>query len=161
MCHLRVLGAEWNAHSDGTEEGSSYAFGLLVNNLSTVRSQVRAIAKDESFADERERRLTVDGLRRDTPMIFTTSAMGPRPHVRVAVADYWGRPVADASHAPRIPIRAIKLGPGAPSIAEESLQWLLLVHGSPLDPTPTVQGHGASWDDTVLILHSAHPYRSR
>lgn len=159
--HLAALGAEWNRQADGTEEGHSYAFGLLVDNLSAVRSQVRAIAKDQSFADERERRLTVEGLRRDTPLSFTSSAMGPRPHVRVAVAGAWGEPVMDAAQAPRLPIRAIKLGPGAPSIAETSLHWMLMAHGYSLDPQPADEGHGVTWEETVLILRSEHPYRSR
>lgn len=160
VAELARLGTEWNRQSDGTEDGSSYAFGLLVSHLDTVRSQIRALAKDPSFSDEREQRLTVEGIRRRTPLTFTPSTMGPRPHVRLAVAERWGQSINTATTAPRLPIRAVKLGPDAPQIAETSLQWLLMGHGYSLDALHISQG-ASTWEESVLILRSAHPYRSR
>ncbi|SDS76904.1 hypothetical protein [Microbacterium paraoxydans] len=161
---LITLGNSWNLEMSGEDEqAAASAFNLLITHLEMARSRVRAVAKDPSFADERERRVTMEGIGRVSPMplTFTPSSMGPRPHVRLATAPTWGSVVPGAHSAPRLPIRAIKLGPDAPEIAEVSAQWMLRANGYYLDGIPVRSGWPDDWEHTVIVARSRHPYRSR
>lgn len=162
---LRQLRQQWLEARGGspTEVSVNSAFGILIANLTEVRSRVRAIAKDPSFQDEHEQRVTVESLTRHA-IVTTPSSMGPRPHVRLVAAEhgFWGRAVADASEAPRLPIRAIRLGPNAPDSALTATKWLLFTNGYDLDPVYVEEHSTATTFATSVVLDtSRHPYRTR
>lgn len=166
---LLRLADEWRnrAGDMATQHDLDEAFGVLVLNLVDARSRVRAIAKDPSFKDEDERRVTVESVSRHA-LMTTPSNMGPRPHVRlVAVEDgRWGDAVIRADLAPKLPIRAIRLGPNAPESADAATQWLLFANGYPLDPVHVDEdnvrpGSELTWEHAVVIDRSDHPYRAR
>lgn len=164
---LERLGEEWLvAHEEDTKsEGSQEAMRLLITHLTEVRSSVRAIAKDPAFADENEHRVTVEDVPADA-LTITPSSMGPRPHVRLVTsgAHRWGEVYPRGDLAPRLPIRAIRLGPNAPESARTATQWLLLSSGYRIDPDyagDDFRPYSMTWEDTVLLRTSAHPYRSR
>lgn len=158
---LTELAVEWNALRDsGEQHDFDYAFGLLVGEIQRLRSDLRAVAKDPSFSDEQERRITYDGAVGTEMLSTTPSPMGPRPHVKVAPAERWGTSVPSIEAAGRLPIRAVRVGPDAPKSAEASVEWALLAQGYPLEPTPFEHHAGESWADTVLVSRSRHPYRA-
>lgn len=146
-----------------TEESAGGAFGILIANLTEARSRVRAIAKDPSFQDEHEQRVTVESLTRHA-IVTTPSSMGPRPHVRLVAADHgaWGHAITDAADAPKLPIRAIRLGPNAPDSALTATKWLLFANGYDLDPVYIEEHSTATTFATSVVLDtSRHPYRTR
>jgi hypothetical protein len=166
---LRKLGDRWNeAHVyDVAEEGSNEAFGLLVAHLTEARADVRSRAKDPSFSDEHEQRVTVESFSRQA-LLTTPSSMGPRPHVRLVTSpdNKWGTAVKDAAASPKLPIRAVRLGPDAPQSATAATQWLLLANEYEIDPGYVDDGAPPpwmrqTWGETVVLDRSAHPYRSR
>lgn len=166
---LSKLGDRWIAACarDAAEEGRQDAFGLVVSHLAEARADVRSRAKDVAFSDEHEQRVTVESF--STKALLTTpSSMGPRPHVRLVTSanGKWGEPLESASAAPKLPIRAIRLGPDAPESAEAATQWLLLANGYEIDPLLVDDSGPApytrqTWEETVILDRSAHPYRSR
>lgn len=163
---LRALATRWNASRKATDYETFVTSNLNIDyeELPRIRAQVRARAKQAAFADEHEYRFTLSGGTTPSMLTFTPSSMGPRPHVRVAVADDWGRGIADPSKAEKLPIRAVRLGPSAPPIAEESLQWLLIANGYSIDAQPAGWDesgpYGSDWSSSVVIAKSAHPYRT-
>lgn len=136
-------------------------------NLAEVRSQVRAMAKDPAFADEQEQRVTVDRVS-FASLMTTPSSMGPRPQVRLVASEHhrWGEPYERAALAPKLPIRAVRLGPDAPESADSATKWLLLANGYELDPDygddEDPGPHSTlTWDRAVVLDRSVHPYRTR
>jgi len=163
------LGDQWlRERGDGlTEHSADAAFGVIVTNLAEARSRVRASAKDPAFADEHEQRVTVDGVSFKA-LMTTPSSMGPRPQVRLVASSQrrWGERHERADVAPKLPIRAIRLGPDAPDSAKPATQWLLLANGYQLDPDYADDDDPGphtplTWERTVILDRSAHPYRSR
>lgn len=167
---LKRLGDLWNAaHARDTaaEEGRSEAFGLIVADLADARADVRSRAKDPAFSDEHEQRVTVETFSRKA-LLTTPSSMGPRPHVRLVTSPTgkWGATVDFAAAAPKLPIRAVRLGPDAPESATTAVQWLLLASDYEIDPgyvddgttPPSMQ---PTWENTIVFARSEHPYRSR
>lgn len=135
--------------------------GPLIFRLERLRSDVRAIAKDPAFADEREQRVTIDRAPTVSAVITTPSSMGPRPHLRLAAVDRWDSIVVDATAAQKLPIRAVRLGPNAPDSAIAATRWSLLANGysldgEPVDPTTNAE----TWSHAVIIDRSEHPYRA-
>jgi hypothetical protein len=166
---LRNLGEQWLAARDGgrSEQDADEAFAVIVRHLTEVRSDVRSRAKDPAFSDEHEQRVTVETVSYRA-LLTTSSSMGPRPHVRLVASENgrWGEICERGDTAPKLPIRAVRLGPDAPDSASAGTQWLLLANGYLLDPdyaddddpdpfTPQ------TWANSVVIDHSMHPYRSR
>ncbi|MCC4909457.1 hypothetical protein [Microbacterium sp. cx-59] len=49
---LRELGDDWRLKNDSADD-QDWAFGLIIGHIELLRSNVRVVAKDESFADER------------------------------------------------------------------------------------------------------------
>lgn len=166
---LKRLGDRWlqAAHDDAADDPSMDAFGVIVLNLVEARSQVRAIAKDPAFSDEDERRVTVETVSQSS-LITTPSSMGPRPQVRLVTSQggRWGESAIRADIAPPLPIRAIRLGPNAPDSAFAAAQWLLYANGYQLDPVRVDEGDPSphaeiTWESSVVIDKSEHPYRAR
>lgn len=168
---LTTLGHRWNiAKAEETEaEKSDSAFILLLHELTVARSHVRAYAKDVSFEEEHEQRITLETVSLDAIM-FTPSSMGPRPHVQIVGSDghRFGLSYPTANEARKLPIRAMRLAPGAPDSAVTSTEWLLVTHGYRLDPDHRVEEDDdgefhdwEEWTDSVVIDRSSHPYRSR
>ena len=166
---LSKLGDQWiAAHArDVAEEGSQDAFGLLITHLAEARSDVRSRAKDPAFSDEHEQRVTVESFSIKA-LITTPSSMGPRPHVKLvtSAAGKWGETFESADAAPKLPIRAIRLGPDAPESATAATRWLLTANDYEIDPTFVDDGTPPpymrqTWEETVILDRSAHPYRSR
>lgn len=166
---LESLANQWSMvrGSGTTEVEADAAFGVIVTNLAEMRSRVRAMAKDAAFADEDEQRVTVNWFSHESVMT-TPSSMGPRPQVRVVASarGRWGGTVERADLAPKLPIRAIRLGPDAPDSAEPATQWLLLANGYDLDPNYVDDDEPGpntplTWERAVVIGRSTHPYRTR
>lgn len=168
---LSSLGHQWNIANarDAHLESSGEAFLLLLRQLTVARSHVRAYAKDASFEDEHEQRITLETVSLDA-VLFTPSSMGPRPHVQIVGSEghRFGISYRSAAAAKKLPIRAVRLGPGAPDSAVTSAEWLLVANGYGLDPIHVVEqdddGDFHDWEDwtsTVVIDRSSHPYRSR
>lgn len=166
---LVKLGDQWiDAHGrDRAEEDRREAFGLIVAHLTEARSDVRSRAKDPAFSDEREQRVTVESFSHRA-LLTTPSSMGPRPHVRIVASSNgrWGESFVSALAAPKLPVRAIRLGPDAPASAKVATQWLLLANGYELDPVYVDDSDPApsarqTWEETVVLDRSEHPYRSR
>lgn len=161
---FRDLAADWNAQWAQTQD-PPFVWGMFdieYEQVPNARASVRARAKDASFEDEREHRVTITDNLNPSMITFTASSMGPRPHLRLAVADQWGATVPSVAEAPKLPIRAIRLGPSAPPIATKSAEWMLVAHGYVLDGypgEPEFQGP-QDWSKAVLITQSAHPYRT-
>lgn len=139
-----------------------HSFPVLLNELPAAISQITAVAKHLSFADERESRITVSDAAHG--VVFTGGANGPRPRVRITTVDAWG----DVVVAPfqRLPIRSVILAPTASGEAERTTMWLLHANGYPLDPVAEIDESGPEpvlrWDSsqTVSIRRSKHPFRS-
>lgn len=118
----------------------------------------------ESSVHGYERARAARSSARDT----TPSSMGPRPHGRLVTSPTgkWGAVVDNAGAAPKLPIRAIRLGPDAPQSATAAVQWLLLANDYEIDPgyaddgalPPHIQ---PTWENTMIFDRSEHPYRSR
>lgn len=167
---LKLLAADWHfeqskADDDGFVSGG---FDLFTHRAPRVRSALRARAKDPAFREENEVRMTVEPWKTSS-IITTSSSMGPRPHLRLAAANTWHKGVAESAEPALLPIRAIRLGPGAPEAADKGLRWLLRAHGYPLDPDPITQFDGdpqgdgrldPDWSKTVIIDRSRRPYRT-
>ena len=166
---LLRLADQWNSGTarDAVEEGRDDAFSLLVTHLPEARADVRSRAKDPAFSDEHEQRVTVESFSRKA-LLTTPSSMGPRPHIRLVTSPTgkWGAAVDDSSVAPKLPIRAVRLGPDAPQSAIAATQWLLLANEYEIDPEYVDDGSSAppmrqTWQNTVVLDSSEHPYRSR
>lgn len=166
---LIQLAEQWlRERGDGRAEADAdAAFGVTVMNLAEMRSRLRAMAKDPAFADEHEQRVTVDSVSYKA-LTTTPSSMGPRPHVRLVASQEgnWGEPCERADLAPKLPIRAVRLGPDAPESADPATQWLLLANGYDLDPDYADDDNPGphtplTWDRAVVVDRSSHPYRSR
>lgn len=165
---LLRLGDQWLAvhELDRTEEHANEAFGLIIRHLMEARSDVRSRAKDPAFSDEHEQRVTVETVSHKA-LITTSSSMGPRPHVRLVASKRgkWGEACESSTDAPKLPIRAVRLGPDAPDSASAATQWLLLANGYLLDPDYAGDDPGPltppTWEKSVIIDRSEHPYRSR
>lgn len=166
--HLVRMGEEWiTARAPETEKAADDAIGIVVTKLAEARSMVRSLAKDPAFKDEDEQRVT-DETVSYSALMTTSSSMGPRPQVRLVASDngQWGKTFPSAHSAPKLPIRAIRLGPNAPDSAMAATQWLLLANGYPVDPLfvdeEDVGPHSAmTWERSVVLDRSTHPYRSR
>jgi hypothetical protein len=154
---LREVAALWRA--DYESDYPEAAFRVLLTDLDQAIGHLRSIAKDPSFADEREIRMTISGAGGSTRILFTPSRMGPRPHVEVASAETWTQKIAD-SPVTRLPIRAVMLGPDAPASAHESLRWMLMANGYPIGGYPDEETHEQDFEETVIVRRSRHPYRS-
>lgn len=166
---LTKLGDQWNEFFafGSDEEAAGEAFSLLITHLAEARADVRSRAKDPSFSDEHEQRVTVESFSREA-LLTTPSSMGPRPHVRLVTSPNgrWGEAVPSAAAAPKLPIRAVRLGPDAPQSATAATQWLLIANKYEIDPGYVDDGTPApymqqTWEETVVLDSSAHPYRSR
>ncbi|MBN9193788.1 hypothetical protein [Microbacterium sp.] len=164
---LAQLGDRWLLErGEGlSASDANAALLVIITDLAETRSRVRAVAKDQSFEDEHEQRVTVDRVSFNA-LMTTPSNMGPRPQVRLVSSTHaqWSEPFEKADLAPKLPIRAIRLGPDAPDSATTATQWLLLANGYEIDPTP--DGHNGSsvstnWADAVILDRSRHPYRTR
>jgi hypothetical protein len=138
-----------------------YAFGVLVSDFSKATSEITAVAKHASYADEHETRLTASNSAH--AVVFSPGAAGPRPRVRIASSRHWGEVLA--SPRGRLPIRGIVLAPDAGRQAATTAQWLLYASDYPLDPVPEIDESGPEpflyhdASDVVSIYRSAHPYR--
>lgn len=146
-----------------TEEDINAAVGVIIMNLAEVRSRVRAMAKDSAFANEHEQRVTVDRVSFESIMT-TPSSMGPRPHVRLVASQRgrWGEPYERAALAPKLPIRAIRLGPDAPQSTDPATKWLLLANGYEIDPDYADDDDPGprtplTWERAVVLDRSKHP----
>ena len=170
---LRTHAESWDGAStdDSSWDGGSTRFHIEWMELPPTRSRLRARAKNASFADEREHRVTIEP--NDLKGIFTTpSGMGPRPRVRLRSAHEWGAGISQSAPAPNLPIRAIRLGPGASDSTIDGLRWMLLSHGYSIDAGAIEAGTYAApegrealpayeddWSETVIVSRSARPYR--
>lgn len=166
---LEQLADRWSqaGGSGSTDEDLDAAFGVIVTSLAAMRTRVRAMAKDPAFADEDEQRVTVNWFSHEAVMT-TPSSMGPRPQVRLVASEHgrWGETVERADLAPKLPIRAVRLGPDAPESAEPATKWLLLANGYDLDPDYADDDEPGphtplTWERAVVIDRSTHPYRTR
>ncbi len=140
------LGDKWlDASSPPIEhESADEAVLLLIRHLADLRSDVRAMAKNPYFSDEHEQRVTVETFSR-TRSRRHRAAWDRGLHMRlVAGEDRWGGVYERADLAPRLPIRAVRLGPNVPESAHKATRWLLLAHGYPLDA-------GCVGDDPVEV----------
>lgn len=159
---LRELGKAYLAADRQGDEFDSPAFGLLIKDMDRIRSFVRSFAKNEGFVDEHEVRVTVEDVAPGPHVFFTPSRSGPRPHIRLVAAQAWGESVApNASSRTEalLPIRAVRLGPNAPRTAAASVKWLLVSHGYRTEAQQT-EDDEFTWEDSVLVLDSRHPFRS-
>lgn len=150
------------------DEVSRRFFEISMMDLPGARSLLRAAAKEPSFSDEREWRVTVEPHGAEA-IFVSPSTMGPKPRMRLRAAAGWGESVSESAPAPRLPIRAIRLAPGSggPSVLS-GVRWLLMTNGYPIDHGYAEVGvderggihFSVDWSETVLVSASDRPYRA-
>lgn len=159
---LRELGHAFLVAEQEGDEADSPTTAVLIDGLSRIRSGIRSFAKNEGFADEREVRVTVEDVSPGQHVVFTPGLSGPRPHIRLVTGKEWGElivPSASGRTAALLPILAVRLAPNAPRTAGESVKWLLASHGYRTESQYTEDAK-ETWDNSVLVLDSRHPFRS-
>lgn len=125
-----------------------------------LRHELRALCKDQNFSPESEVRITHTKPALDL-VKFLPHAMGPRPHLPLGVPD------GDGGSWSKLPIREIKLGPGAPKSATLSTRWLLQAKGYSVLPEADVaedsegRHHHLGWDHSqkVTVTESELSFR--
>lgn len=134
---------------------------VMIHELADAVSGITAIAKHQSFKDEREMRTTFADVA--SGIVFTPGANGPRPRIRLAVGAKWGQVMTAARS--RLPIRAVVLAPNARREAATTTQWLLFANNYPLDPEQSIDESGpapvirSDASTMIGIYKSEHPYQ--
>lgn len=176
MGHLIVVGDAWKNAAEVDDElarehlrngrpeheaGEDSRFNVMFNELADAVSAITAVAKHQSFQDEREVRVTFADVANG--VVFSPGARGPRPRIRLAASERWGQVVGSPQGL--LPIRAIVLAPNAGREAATTAEWLLHAHDYPLDPYEFVDESGpepilrSDPSTAIEIYRSTHPYR--
>lgn len=141
---------------------------IVTSGVEKIEAEARAVAKHPSYEDEKEWRITVEAPPRSAVQ-FSPGSFGPRPQVRLASVTSWGE-IASSANRAKLPIREVRLGPGAPKEAESSVEWLLAMHEYLIDGAfeviefedefgNTDYAEHVDETDRVRVTRSTHSYR--